>query len=137
MANPSKSVPPDTDDICAWVEYLGGDAEQFRRRFGGRQIYIPHSISTSHPLVEVLGAEVAFRLCEELTGITGYVPVQQNRVPARRLLVLMLTWAGFGLIRIAEIGEMSVRHVSGIRDMFRRDGLLPPASARNSSNIER
>lgn len=139
MATPSHPVPPDNEDIVAWVEYLGGDADLFQQLFGGQSIYIPHSVPASHPLCEALGADVAARLCDELPGVVSYVRTpQQKAVQARRLLVLILTWAGFSLKRIAAVGEMTTRHASGIRGMFRRDGLLPPArNAGNSDNVER
>lgn len=124
----SKAMPPDNEDAVAWVKYLGGDVDRFQKRFGGQQIYIPHSVPGSHPLSETLGTEVANRLCEELSGVQCYVrTLRDTMAQTRRLLVLILTWAGFGLNRIAEIGEMSVRHACGIRGSFRRSGFLPPA----------
>lgn len=135
----SQATAPDSDDLVAWVEYLGGDVDKFQRLFGGQSVYVPHSVPASHPLCDALGADIAARLCEELPGVVSYVRTPQRKaVEARRLLVLILTWAGFSLKHIASVGEMTARHACGIRGTLRRDGLLPPAREPGSSlNDER
>ncbi|PAL22656.1 helix-turn-helix domain-containing protein [Sphingopyxis sp. GW247-27LB] len=132
------ALPPDDDDILAWVAYVHGDAELFQRSYAGQNVYIPESVPLNHHLCKCLGLEVASRLCSEIGGSAYNVPIQKVRINARRILVLILSWAGMTINAIAEASEITARQVSNIRADLRGDGFLPPARrAGDSFNNER
>lgn len=131
-----QSIPtPDSNDICEWVEYCGGNASTFRAVYAGCNIYIPQSVSANHPLARTIGFEAAARLCDELAGDRFSVPMgPRSRAGAGRLLVLLLSWARLSANQIAAAGEMSARNVFRIRAELRSEGFLPPAINGGSSH---
>lgn len=134
----SETFPPDNDDACEWVAFVGVDVAKFCRRFGGRMVYVPHSLNADHPIADAIGLEAATRLCEGLAGVQLYVPTMQRRFPTRPLLILILSWAGVQLHTIAEAAEITVRQTTRIRARLRADGFLPAArNPGNSHNLER
>lgn len=130
---------PDSNDICEWVEYCGGDVAAFQATYAGSRVYIPESVSPTHPLAKAIGFEAATRLCQELGRDSFSVRMGPNsKAQHNRMLVLILSLAQFTLNQIAAASEMTGRNVARIRAKLRREGLLPPArDAGNSRENER
>lgn len=124
MSSAPHNIPePDSDDICGWVAYHGGDVEAFKREFGGQTLYIPISISRDHRIARAIGFEVATRLCQHLARDTFAVPT--GRPAERRMLVLILSLAEIAIGQIASAADITTRAVSRIRAQLRDEGLLP------------
>jgi len=59
-------------------------AAKLSAQYGGTRLYIPITLKTEHPLVQLLGQQTAQQLVDEFSAITVEIPRAFIRIIARR-----------------------------------------------------
>lgn len=89
---------------------VGADCfRHLQRDFGGRRVYIPHSVGEHHPLAASIGLAGARKICEIYGG--GELEISTGDAKAE---ILRLYRAGVPKARIGHIVGRTRRHVYNI-----------------------
>lgn len=118
------------DAIETAVRVAGDDAaEQLLIDFGGRKYYFPILVDPDHELAKKLGLKAAQAICDEIGGVTVYIPMPGSRVAVRRSIVRKRTIGGENAATIAFSLRVCERVVSKDRGWLIGKGLLPAGQA--------
>lgn len=117
------------EDISAEIGYTATNA--LVDWFGGANLHIPTEADPEHAIAKVIGLPGFKRLVKLYDGYVGnqrllWVPFGYQRDADRRDRMIAVLFAnGYGSKAIADIAQMTERHVQKVRKRVEEQGLLP------------
>lgn len=98
-------------DIADIAEIIGDEAAwRLARAFGGCKLYVPQSVSDTHPIAAAIGPALAARFCAQWHGSWFYFPIAVSR----RRRIQELAAAGQSPSSIAREVFVSERYVYAV-----------------------
>lgn len=135
---PREQFYDDPAKICvlATANRLAGAevARCLQEAFGGTRLYVHVAPSSSSPLSQAVGHDIAIKIAAELGGVTVDVPLGSKSFTAKHAEVVRWAyWARLRVRAVAALCGISERQISNIMARLRAQGLISH-SARSRQN---